>query len=80
MPIFTLKAAAAQLPKLVARAAAGEEIILARGTKSVATIVAVQSAPKGKRQFGRLKGLGKVGPEFFELLPEEELKLWEGDS
>ena len=27
-----------------------------------------------------LKGLCKVGPEFFEPLPEEELKLWEGDS
>jgi predicted pyridoxine 5'-phosphate oxidase superfamily flavin-nucleotide-binding protein len=32
MPMFTLKAAA-QLPKLIARAEAGEEIIIARGTK-----------------------------------------------
>jgi antitoxin (DNA-binding transcriptional repressor) of toxin-antitoxin stability system len=80
MPMFTLKAAAAQLPKLIARAEAGEEIIIARGTKPVAMIVAVQSKPKGKRQFGRLKGLAKIGPEFFEPLPEEELKLWEGDS
>jgi antitoxin (DNA-binding transcriptional repressor) of toxin-antitoxin stability system len=31
MPMFTLKAAAAQLPKLIARAEAGEEIIIARG-------------------------------------------------
>jgi hypothetical protein len=44
MPMVTLKAAAAQLPKLIVR------------------------------------GLVKVGPEFFEPLPEEELKLWEGDS
>ena len=80
MPTFTLKSAAAQLPKLIARAQAGEEIVIARGTKPVATLVAVRPKPKGKRHFGRLKGLGKVGPEFFEPLPEEELKLWEGDS
>ena len=80
MPTFSLKAAAAQLPKLIARAEAGEEIIIARGAKPVAMIVAVQSKPKVKRQFGRLKGLGEVGPEFFEPLPEEELKSWEGDS
>jgi antitoxin (DNA-binding transcriptional repressor) of toxin-antitoxin stability system len=52
MPIFTLKAAAAQLPKLIARAEAGEEIIIARGTKPVAIIVALQSKPRGKRQSG----------------------------
>jgi antitoxin (DNA-binding transcriptional repressor) of toxin-antitoxin stability system len=80
MPTFTLKAAAAQFPKLIARAEAGEEIVIVRGAKPVAMIVAVQSKPKGKRQFGRLKRLGKVDPEFFEPLPEEELKLWEGDS
>ena len=80
MPMFTLKAAAAQLPKLIARAEAGEEIIIARGTKPVAMIVSIQAKSKGKRQFGRLKGLVKIGPEFFEPLPEEELKLWEGDS
>jgi antitoxin (DNA-binding transcriptional repressor) of toxin-antitoxin stability system len=80
MPMFTLKTAAAQLPKLIARAETGEEIIIARGTKPVAMIVALQSKPREKRQFGRLKGLGKVGPEFFEPLPEEELKLWEGGS
>lgn len=36
--------------------------------------------PVPKRQFGRLKGLMKIGPEFFEPLPEEELKLWNGDE
>jgi putative acetyltransferase len=33
-----------------------------------------------KRQFGRLKGLVKIGPEFFEPLPEEVLKLWNGED
>jgi prevent-host-death family protein len=78
MPTFTLRAAAAQLSKLIERARAGEEIIIMRGAKPVARIVPVPAKAKGKRQFGRLKGLAKVGPEFFEPLPEEELKLWEG--
>jgi len=52
MPMFTLKAAAAQLPKLIARAEAGEGIIIARGTKPVAMIVSIQSKPRAKRQFG----------------------------
>ena len=78
MPTFALKAASAQLAKLIARAQAGEDIVIARGTKPIARIVAVPLKPK--RQFGRLKGLAKIGPEFFEPLPEEELKRWEGDS
>lgn len=61
--------------KLVARAEAGEEIVLARGKEPVAKIAPV--APKPKRKFGRLKGKGSIGPEFFDPLPEDELKLWE---
>ena len=30
------------------------------------------------RKFGRLRGLGHVGPEFAEPLPEDELRHWEG--
>jgi prevent-host-death family protein len=75
MPTFTIHAAKTNLSKLVARAEAGEEIVLARGKDPIARIVPVK--PKPKRQFGRLKGKGSVGPEFFEPLPESELKLWE---
>jgi hypothetical protein len=32
---------------------------------------------KGQRKPGSMKGILKVGPEFFEPLPEEELKSWE---
>jgi antitoxin (DNA-binding transcriptional repressor) of toxin-antitoxin stability system len=77
MPTFTLKAASKQLPALIKCAEAGEEIIIMRGTKPVVRLVAF---PKPKRQFGRLKGLVKIGPEFFEPLPEEELKLWNGEE
>jgi antitoxin (DNA-binding transcriptional repressor) of toxin-antitoxin stability system len=49
--------------------------VLTRGKVAVAKIVPMP--PKPKRKFGRLKGKGSIGPEFFEPLPEEELKLWE---
>ena len=75
MPTYSIRAARENLARLVACAEAGEEIVLVRGKKPVAKIVPV--IPKPKRKFGRLKGKGSVGPEFFEPLPEEELKFWE---
>jgi len=77
MPVFTIEHAAGRLREIVARAEAGEEIFLRRGRKVVAKVVAISRKPAAKRRFGRLKGLVKVGPEFFEVLPEE-LRLWEG--
>ena len=71
----SIHAAKTNLSKLVARAEAGEEIIIARGSKPVAKLTAV--APKGKRVFGALKGKIAIGPEFFEPLPPEELDPWE---
>ena len=75
MATYTIHAARINLAKLVARAEAGEEVVLIRSNKPVARIVPIAARPK--RKFGRLKGKGSVGPEFFEPLPEEELKLWE---
>ena len=75
MATYTIHDAKTNLSKLVARAEAGEEVVLARGKQPVARIVPF--AAPAKRKFGRLKGKGSVGPEFFEPLPEEELKLWE---
>ena len=34
-------------------------------------------AAQGRRKLGFLKGKLVVGPEFFEPLPEDELKRWE---
>ena len=76
MPTYTIHAAKTNLSKLVARAEAGEEVVLARGKDPVARIVAVAVGPKPKRKFGALKGKIKIGPEFFDPLPEEELKYW----
>jgi prevent-host-death family protein len=77
MTTFKIHVAKTQLSKLIERAEAGEEVIIARRDKPVVRLVPVEP-PKPKRQFGSMKGRASVGPEFFEPLPEEELKLWEG--
>jgi prevent-host-death family protein len=76
MPIVTIHKAKTNLSRLIKKAAAGEEVIISRGDKPVARLVPVGES-KGKRQPGSLKGKLKVGPEFFEPLPPEELTAWE---
>ena len=70
----SIHVAKTNLSKLIARAEAGEEIIIARGRKPVAKLVPL--APKPKRVFGALRGKIAIGPEFFEPLPPEELDPW----
>lgn len=76
----TIHAAKTQLSKLIARVEKGEEIIISRGDKPVAKLTPIASE-RPKRVPGRLKHLiGEIGPEFFEPLPEDELKLWNGEG
>ena len=76
MSIVTIHKAKTNLSQLIKKASAGEEVIIARGDKPVARLVAIGEL-KGKRQPGSLKGKLHVGPEFFEPLPEKELAGWE---
>jgi prevent-host-death family protein len=76
MPVITIHYAKTNLSRLIKKASAGEEIIIARGDKPVARLVPIGEA-KGKRRPGSLKGKLKVGPEFFEPLPPDELSSWE---
>ncbi len=76
MTVVTVHQAKTNLSRLLKKAAEGEEVIIARGSKPVARLVPVGEA-KGKRQPGSLKGKLHVGPEFFEALPAEELSRWE---
>jgi prevent-host-death family protein len=71
----SIHAAKTHLSRLVARAEAGEEIVIARGRKPVVKLVPIE-APKPKRVPGRWKGKISIGPEFFEPMSEEELALW----
>lgn len=72
--IFNVHDAKTHLSRLLELAHAGDEIILAKAGKPYARLMPL--APEGDRQGGQLPGL-VVGPEFFEPLPEEELKAWE---
>jgi prevent-host-death family protein len=77
MATVTIHAAKTQLSKLIERAERGEEVIIARGKTPVARLVPY-AGEQPKRGFGSMRGRASIGPEFWEPLPEEELKLWEG--
>ncbi|MGC1411228.1 MAG: type II toxin-antitoxin system Phd/YefM family antitoxin [Acetobacteraceae bacterium] len=76
MAVVTIHAAKTHLSQLLARVEAGEEIVLARGRQPVARLVPYRP-PAAKRQFGALRGVVSIGPEFFAPLPEDELAGWE---
>ena len=64
------------LSRLIERAEAGEEVIIARGKTPVARLVPI-ARPKVERRFGAMKGKARVTAAFFEPLPEDELAFWE---
>jgi antitoxin (DNA-binding transcriptional repressor) of toxin-antitoxin stability system len=74
--VVTVHHAKTHLSRLIADALARKEVIIARGKEPAVKLVPV--APKPKRVPGLWKGKISLGPEFFEDLPEEELRLWEG--
>jgi prevent-host-death family protein len=76
METITIHKAKTQLSRLIEKACKGEEIIIARGKQPVVKLVAIEKT-NGKRTPGAWKGKVKVGPEFFEPLPPEELEGWE---
>ena len=77
MSTINIYAAKAQLSKLVERAAAGEDVIIARGGKPVARLTRLQPARRALR-FGLLKGNAKVAPDFDAPLPPATLAQFEG--
>jgi prevent-host-death family protein len=77
MTVVTVHVAKTNLSKLLERAEAGDEIVIARGTEPVVKLVPVKAGRQ--RTFGLFRGLAKVGPEFFEPLSESELGTWEGE-
>jgi prevent-host-death family protein len=71
---ISIHAAKTHLSRLIARAEAGEEVVIARAGKPVVKLVSI--APKPKRVPGRWKGKFTIAPEFYEPMSEEELALW----
>ncbi len=81
MGAVTIHQAKTNLSKLIARVEAGEEIVIMRGNAPVARL-----APLAKKNlnrcFGMLKGKIPDLPDafFFDPLPEEEQRLWDGEG
>ncbi len=80
---FTVQQAQAQLPELLAHVARGEEVVITDGDdkKPIAKVVACPR--KSPVRLGWLKGkIPELNPgdPFFDPLPQEELRLWNGEE
>jgi len=76
MPTVKIHHAKTHLSRLIQKACEGEEIIIARGDQPLVRLQPLREK-KGQRKPGSMKGKLKIGPEFFEPLPEDELQAWE---
>ena len=76
MSVVNVHEAKTQLSRLLARAEAGEEVVIARNGIPIARLVRYENRP-GIRQFGAMKGQFVVDDSFFDTLPEAELAAWE---
>ncbi len=81
MPSATIFEAKTNLSKLIQRALKGEDVQITTGRerKPVVRLVAIEPV-RANRRLGFLKGKIEVGPEFFDPLPDDELRLWNGEG
>ncbi len=75
MATVTIHEAKTNLSKLIARAEAGEEIVIARGKQEVVRLEPVAKRSGNRGLAGSMKGKWPDLPNsfFFDPLPEEEL-------
>jgi prevent-host-death family protein len=86
MTVFNMHDAKTQLSDLVARAEAGEEIVIARRNKPAVKLVPVEAAEKAGVRQARARAFGSMGhlraamqeTDWFAPLSEDELQAWEG--
>ena len=77
MVTVNVQQARTQLSRLLAQVEAGEEVVVVRRGKPVARLVAYE--PRRERRPDVLKGKVTIPDSFFDPLPEEEFKSWEGE-
>lgn len=70
-----------QLSALIERAAAGEEIVIEKGGKPRARLVAAAEVLAGQRRLGGfLRGQIRVGEDFDDPLPDDILRAFNGEA
>jgi prevent-host-death family protein len=77
MTIVNIYDAKTNLSKLIEEAAAGKDVVIARGGKPVARLTRLD-APKRKLRFGVLTGKIKVSEDFDAPLPSDIVARFEG--
>jgi prevent-host-death family protein len=77
MEPVNLHAAKTHFSRLVDRAAAGEEITIAKAGRPVARLVPLNEAVRAKRRLGSLAGRAVVPPDFDAPLPDDVLASFE---
>lgn len=81
MTRVTVHEAKTHLSRLLEEVEKGGEVVISRRDKPIARLVpieTVQPEVMPARRPGRMQGLIDIGQEFFEPLPDDELRLWEG--
>jgi prevent-host-death family protein len=73
-PAHSIHAAKTQLSRLIERAEAGEDVVIARGSTPVARLTKLR--PRQARRFGAMRGRARVTKAFFEPLPAGEIDRW----
>ena len=74
MKIVNVHEAKTHLSRLLERAHAGEEIVIAKSGRPYARLVSLEGGPV--RRAGTLKGHIRIGDAFFEPLPGD----WSGEA
>ena len=72
---ITIHAAKTNLSRLIQKACAGEEVVIARAKVPVVRLIPVSAKPVA-RKFGAMRGRAKTTDAFFEPLPPDELDDW----
>ena len=75
---ISIHEAQANLPALLQKAAAGEEIIIAEAGAPLAKIVAAKPIPKTRFGFGMDEGKGWIADDFDAPLPDDLQAYFEG--
>ena len=79
--VFNIHEAKTNLSALIAKAEAGEDVVIARAGKPVVKLVRVKAAGKKRldRKPGFMKGKIWIGPDFDDPLPKEIIDAFYGE-